>query len=412
MPLALLAGSFGRRDPGEEAVLAALIRALPGWEPIVASRSPVETMAAHGCRAIPEQSRIAVGRAIAQADATVLAGGVLDELDLPHETVATAALTRVCALLSAAQALGKPAAVIGVGSPPFGSRRLRALARAMVKRADLLVLRDASSARILAAAGAEAPFRGGADPAWALFEFGSAGASADNRGGGESESLVAILDSEVCDEPLAARLAVALGSVTSTGARLRLQPWRAMEGRADDVRLAGVVAGRIPGPVEVMEPPATLAEAARAVGGARLVVALRQHALIAAAVAGVPAGAGARGPGFGDLARRLPQPAGAAGAPPGRVAGVPAVAVARDPGLVALARRLRQPAVAASAPPERLADAIRRSLDQPAASRSAVQGQVSSAEEGFRLLRLLLSRGRSEEANDLTGLPLEPAFPA
>src|SRR4051794_7259688 len=377
MPLALLAGSFGRRDPGEEAVLAALIRALPGWEPIVTSRSPVETMAAHGCRAIPDRSRIAVGRAIAQADATVLAGGVLDELDLPHETVATAALTRVCALLSAAQALGKPAALIGVGSAPFGSRRLRTLARAMVRRADLLVLRDTSSARILAAAGAEAPFRVGADPAWSLFEFGSAEAAADNGARADGESLVVVLDSEVCDERLARCLAEALGKLTSTGVRLRLQPWRAIEGRADDVRLAGVVAGRIPGPVEVMEPPATLAEAARAVAGARLVVALRQHALIAAAVGGVPA-----------------------------------VAVARDPGLVDLARRLRQPAVAASAPPERLADSIRRSLDHPAASRSVVQGQVSSAEEGFRLLRLLLSRGRSEEANDLTGLPLEPAFPA
>src|SRR3954469_11524202 len=311
MPLALLAGSFGRRDPGEEAVLAALIRALPGWEPIVTSRSPVETMAAHGCRAIPDRSRIAVGRAIAQADATVLAGGVLDELDLPHETVATAALTRVCALLSAAQALGKPAAVIGVGSPPFGSRRLRALARAMVKRADLLVLRDASSARILAAAGAEAPFRVGADPAWSLFEFGSAEAAADNGARADGESLVVVLDSEVCDERLARCLAEALGKLTSTGVRLRLQPWRAIEGGGDDVRLAGggpgrAVGGRgedgrlagggrgrIPGPVEVMEPPATLAEAARAVAGARLVVALRQHALIAAAGAGGAAGAGA-----------------------------------------------------------------------------------------------------------------------
>src|SRR5215218_890589 len=267
MPLALLAGSFGRRDPGEEAVLAALIRALPGWEPIVASGAPAETIATHGCRAIPDQSRIAVVRAIAQADATVLAGGVLDELGPPRERVSTAALTRVCALLFATQALGKPAAMIGVGSGPLRSRRRRTLARAMVRRANLLVLRDTSSARILAAGGAAPPFRVGADPAWSLFEFPAAKAAgepssngAGPNGSGGSDAVVAVLDGDACDSSLVTRLAQALGSLRSEGVGIRLQPWRSAEEGADDIRLAGVVGGRIPGAVELMEPPASLAD--------------------------------------------------------------------------------------------------------------------------------------------------------
>jgi polysaccharide pyruvyl transferase WcaK-like protein len=282
--------------------------------------------------------------------------------------------------------MGKPAVLMGIGSGPLSTRRQRTLARASVRQADLLVLRDASSARILAASGAEPPFRVGADPAWSLFEFGAgravAQAARNGNGNGNgrpdgSPTVVAVLDGDACDEQLTDRLAQAFGSLRAQGIRLRLQPWRALEGRSDDVRLAGVVAGRIPNAVEIAEPPESLAGAGRAFAGAQLVVVLRQHALMAAAAAGLPA-----------------------------------VAVARDAGLVDLARRLRQPAVTASAPPERIADVIRLSLGRPAASRSAVQGQVSSAEEGFRLLRLLVSGGRAEDANDLTGLPLEPAASA
>jgi polysaccharide pyruvyl transferase WcaK-like protein len=379
MPLALLAGSFGRRDPGEEAVLETLIRALPGWDFVVASRSPSETAAAHGCRAVPDGSRVAVGRALAQADATVLAGGIIDELGTNGDSDATGVFTRVCALLSATQALGKPAALIGIGSAPLDGRRRRTLARAMVRQADLLVLREAASARILAAAGAAKPFRVGADPAWSLFEFGAAPAIEDagTEGRGDGDTVVAVLDHDSCDERLVDGLASALDAASAAGARVRLQPWRASDEGSDDVRLAAVVASRLSGPVEVMEPPVDLAGVVRTLAGRGLVIAPRHHALIAAAVAGTPA-----------------------------------VAVAREPGLVDLARRLGYPAVAASAPPERLANAIRLGLADTATSRSAIQGQVSSAEEGFRLLRLLLSRGASEDANDLTGLRLEPAATA
>lgn len=384
MPAALLAGSFGRRDPGEEAVLSALVRALPGWEPIVTSHEPADTEAAHGCHAVRESSGGAVARAAAQADAIVLAGGILERVGKPDGRTATAALARGCALVSASHALGKPAAIVGVGTDRLEGRRRRAIARALVRQADLLVLRDGSSARNLTAAGAAAPFRVGADPTWTLFEPPVAnGNGALLVGGSNGDShhrddvVVAELDCDMCDESLATRLGLALGRLGVDGIRVRLQPWRADEREADDVRLAAVVASRMPSAVEVLEPPAGLWGASAAFAGARLVLVLRRHALIAAAVAGVPA-----------------------------------LALTREPGLADLARRLGQPTVPAQAEPGQLVEAIRLALDHPPATRSAIQGQATSAEEGFRLLRLLLSGGRSEDANDLTGLPLEPTVPA
>jgi polysaccharide pyruvyl transferase WcaK-like protein len=380
MPAALLAGSFGLRDPGEEAVLSALLRALPGWEPIVTSRDPAATEAEHGCTAVRDTSGAAIARVAARVDATVLAGGILEGVDGQDERTATTPLARACALVSASNALGKPTAMVGVGSGRLRGRRRRAMARALVKQADLFVLRDRSSAQTLAAAGATPPFRVGADPAWTLFESPAAAAptrGANGNGGARDSAVVAVLDSEACDESMVGRLAPALGHLCLDGVRVRLQPWRANVDGADDMRLAAVVASRMPSAVEVVEPPAGLWGASAAYEGARVVLAPRRHALIAAAVAGVPA-----------------------------------LALASDPGLADLARRLGQPVVAGSAGPEAIADGIRVALHRPPPSRSAIQGQVTSAEEAFRLLRLLLSQGRSEDANDLTGLPLEPAVTA
>jgi polysaccharide pyruvyl transferase WcaK-like protein len=382
MPAALLAGSFGRRDPGEEAILAALVRALPGWDAIVTSSDPAETASVHGCDAVALDSGLAVGRAVARADATIIAGGMLEGFGEPGERAATASLGRAYALASTSSALGKPTAMLGVGAGRLASRRRRVLARGLIKKADLFVLRDGPSANLLTEAGAPAPFRVGADPAWALFERYASDVAPDTaaarRNGSNGhrrapEDVIVVLDHNACDESLAARLAGALERLRADGVGVRLQPWRATHDGADDLRLAGLIAARIPGPVEVLEAPTGLADARSTFQGTRLVVALRRHTLIAAAVGQVPS-----------------------------------LALAHEPGLADLARRLGQPSVLAGGSPSQLAAAIRGGLAHPPPSRSAIRGQVASAEEGFKLLRLLLSRGNTDDANDLTGLRLEP----
>ena len=151
---------------------------------------------------------------------------------------------------------------------------------------------------------------------------------------------------------------------------VRLDPWQP----DGDAELAAEVATRLADPrLTVTAPPADLDEARESMVGARLVLAQRFHALVAAAGAGVPA-----------------------------------LAVAHEPKLEGLARRLEQPAVAADAPPATLAGEVLRAVDGPPVAAEAIERERASAEEAFRLLRVLLARGRSEEAADVDGLALRP----
>ena len=106
---------------------------------------------------------------------------------------------------------------------------------------------------------------------------------------------------------------------------------------------------------------------------ARLVIAQRFHALVAAASAGTPV-----------------------------------LAVAHEPKLSGLAGRLDLPLVAPESPPHSFADSVLSALAAPPADAELVRLERVAAEEGFRLLRVLLARGRSDEAADLDGLTLRP----
>ena len=90
-------------------------------------------------------------------------------------------------------------------------------------------------------------------------------------------------------------------------------------------------------------------------------------------------------------------------------AGVPALAVAHEPKL------------GGPRPPPRAADrgarraaadasrgAVLDALDAAPAPATPSRRERAAAEDGFRLLRVLLARGRSEEAADVDGLALRP----
>jgi polysaccharide pyruvyl transferase WcaK-like protein len=89
-------------------------------------------------------------------------------------------------------------------------------------------------------------------------------------------------------------------------------------------------------------------------------------------------------------------------------AGVPAVAVAHESKLAALARRLGQSAVPVRFNPAVLAELVLAAVTTPGPAPAGVKEQISLAEEGFRLLRMVLSGGDSGEADTLRALPLAP----
>jgi polysaccharide pyruvyl transferase WcaK-like protein len=367
MPTALLAGAFGQRNPDDEAVLEAFLAALPEWRVVATSSEPALTATTHHCGAVRARDPRALGRALLVADAVVLAGGTVFKTlspstgRPPHELLTWALL-----LATGGQATGKPVAMLGVGADPLPDARARRLARVLVRRADLLVLRDEESAHALSAAGAPIPFRVGADPAWTLVD--EPPTTPQDR-----DSVVVVLGHPAEERNLADRLAAALGPLVASGAKVELQPWQSGHATTGAGGLASALAARLGGRVRVAAPPADLSDARIRMAGARLVVCLCSYAMMAAAAAGTPF-----------------------------------VAIAQEQKHVGLARRLQQPAISITADPARIADKILSGLGGRAASPAAVRAEIARAAEGFRLLRLLLTGGAASELDTFDGLSLVP----
>jgi polysaccharide pyruvyl transferase WcaK-like protein len=370
MPTALLAGAFGQRNPGDDALLEAFTAALDGWE--VCATSSGWPAGPAGAATVHSFERAAVARRVAAADAVVFAGGtVFKPLRPASRRAPLDLLSRAVALGMGAKALGKPLALVGVGAAPLRGRRARMLARRLVHQADLLVLRDDDSAALLAEAGAPVPFRVGSDAAWTLLETPPV-----ERPPSPDGPVIVALSHDAGDGELAEWLTAALVPVLASGLEVVLQPWQiGRMGSRDDLDLAHELQARLGGAVSLSVPPRDLRLAREAFAGASVVVGLRFHALVAAASAGVPF-----------------------------------VAYAHEPKLEGLARRMRQPALGADAAPESLGAAIiAAARAQAPAAGAAVRHEIAAAEEGFRLLRLLLNGGRPEDAETLGALPLEPA---
>ena len=376
MATVLLAGGFGNGNPADEALLEAFKAALPGTRLSAITWDPAGTRERHGCDPVPASNPVAIARAVARTDATVLCGRSV--FGHPPPFAGRRPSRRVAAslaLLLTARARAKPRAVVGATVDPLPTPLARRLARGVVRWSDLLVLREDESVDALAAAGAAGPFRIGADPTWTVIAPAWE-AAGRNRGDPDRDRgrIVVALGPPAAGAPALEKLAATLEQIGRAGLEVVLQPWQPRSARGpDDVDLARYVADRLDPRPQIAAPPTDLLAARSSFARCGLVVGLRYHALIASAAAGVP---------FLTLEDR--------------------------PELVGLARRLDQPVASAGASPEEVAQAILRGIDHPAPHRAAIQAQVTAAAEGLRLLRLLTSGGHSDDADRVSGLRLEP----
>ncbi|MGQ0519852.1 MAG: polysaccharide pyruvyl transferase family protein [Actinomycetota bacterium] len=363
MPTALLAGAFGQSNPGDEAILESFLAALPDWRAVATSADPQDTRARHGCDAVAVGDRRAVAGAVRSSDGLVFAGGtIFKRLHPSTGRTPLALLANAVALAVAARGARKPVALLGVGAGDLRGRPARSLARRLVGLSQLVVLRDAESAAVLAGAGVAPPFRVGADPVWTVV-----GDTARRR----RDEVVVVALSHLAAGAGAA-LADGLAPLAEAGLEVHLQPWQG--GRSDhDGDLARDLACRLGGTVRVIDPPASVGEACETFARAKVVVGLRFHSLVAAASSGTPF-----------------------------------VAVAHEPKLEAAARRFGQPAVQDGAGLAGLPAAVADAVAGPPPSAAVAHGEAAAAEEGFRLLRLVLSGGQGDDLDTMTGLPLVP----
>jgi polysaccharide pyruvyl transferase WcaK-like protein len=359
-----IVGAFGQANPGDEALCEAFCTALAGHDLTVASSDPAATEARHSCRAITS-SAAAVASSVRSSDAVVVGGGtVFKRLHRSANRRAHGLLGNTAALVAGAHARHTRVAMIGVGAANLRGAPARRLCRWTVPRADLLILRDEESAAVLAGAGVRPPFWIGADPSWTLFEP----PSGDQRAPRDGRAITVALSHLAGGPAFVARLASALEPMAAES-HIRLQPWQREETHLDH-RMARDLHRLLPGS-SIIDPPADLHDAVRTFANDDLVIGLRFHALVAAAVAGT----------------RF-------------------VAIAHEPKLAGLARRMHQ----TSLPGHATSVVMRRTFEWALAGEpppsAAIAAEVAAAGHAFRMLRLLVEGGEVEHPDEIPTLPL------
>lgn len=299
-----LVGYSGVHNVGDEAIRAAILAAAPrlGAEVVaIATHDPVDP----DPRAVPVRGRglWRYLRAIMRCDRVVLGGGGIlkDEgLRMPLELFATALGARV---------LRRDVALVAVGVGPFYSRTGRWLARATARLARIRTVRDAASASALEGLGVRRVVLG-ADP---TFSFGAPPTVPADAPPAASRRLAISLrrwflkvdDGAARQAALREAVAAAVAAPIAEGWSSRLvscywpRDLGEMRALAADPRL---------GAADVVERELDWPALGAAVRDADLVVAMRYHAVAAAAMLGRPTIAVAYEPKVRALAAELGLP--------------------------------------------------------------------------------------------------------
>jgi polysaccharide pyruvyl transferase CsaB len=147
----LVSGYYGFGNAGDEAILDALAAGLPQHRLTVLSGDPASTRAEHGLQAIPRQSLRHVVHAIRDADLVVSGGG-----SLLQDATGPRSVPYYLGVLWLARRMGRPFVVYAQGVGPVRSPwRFRMLR--LLDLAEAITVRDEASAALLRRAGIRRP---------------------------------------------------------------------------------------------------------------------------------------------------------------------------------------------------------------------------------------------------------------
>lgn len=357
MPDVLVVGLDDPRDPGAFARLAATVAVAGSGCAVVAAPTPIGL----GHRTIAP-TLAELSSAVRVVSGVVVAGGTLGRRRRPAPSVPGApSLATLSAVVRYASVRRQPVALLGIGTGDLRGAASRRLVRHLVTGADLMVLRDESSAARLAAVGVPTPLRVGSDPGWSMVDL-------DRPWSGDGTGVLVVLDGDADgDADDVEQMARALQPVAAAGCSVHVQPPHGVGGS----RRARRLAERVGGDVHVVDIPATFDAAVDAMAGYRIAVTPTLGSLMTAAAAGTPA-----------------------------------VAVAREPGVGELARRLGQRYVPGHASAAVLTRALMLGHEEGTVERDRVVDEVRCADEGADLLALLLDRSTRHGHRDFNRLIL------
>lgn len=281
-PAILISGFYGFGNIGDEAVLAGMVQSLRarlGSVPlIVLSADPGSTAAAYEVEAVDRTALPAILMAMRCSRLFLSGGGSL----LQDVTSARSAVYYL-GLLRLAQIMGLRTMVYAAGLGPLRRPVIRSLTRSVLNRTDAVTVRDADSAAFVRALGIRRGPILTADPAVLLSPAPDARVKWLLRSPEAVVPIIGVVVRPWGDSAFVRPLGEALIHVAGRrGARVVVLPFHPALDLAVSRRLADACGGTL------VEQPLQPAEALAIIARMHVLVALRLHALILAAAAGVP----------------------------------------------------------------------------------------------------------------------------
>lgn len=158
----LLCGYYGEHNLGDDALLEVLLSQLPpGCQATVTAYDADLVRERFGVQTVQRRSLPLVLKALRRCDALVLGGG-----SLLQDSTSFGSLLYYAALIAAARLEGKLVLLWGQGLGPLRRRRSRLLVGRLLRLATAMSWRDSESAALAKRLGREGPV--GSDPVWAL----------------------------------------------------------------------------------------------------------------------------------------------------------------------------------------------------------------------------------------------------
>jgi len=284
----VISGYYGFGNAGDEAMLTAMIEALTDVDPAVRitviSGCPADTRRRHGVASVFRLNYPEIIRILRKSDLLISGGG-----SLLQDVTSDRSLYYYLSIMMLAKKLGKPVMLYAQGIGPVRGSMAKGAMRHIGNMVDLITVRDDGSRLELKSLGVDAPpIHVTADPVLALHQVdkGIGRAVLKKRGLEGNAPLIGISVREWKDWIYyKTTLAEACDRlVAECGARLVFLPMQ----WPDDMNIARRIAGRMKQPAAVLEEEYTTSELLSLVGNLDMLIGIRLHALIFAAVMQVP----------------------------------------------------------------------------------------------------------------------------
>lgn len=286
----VISGYYGFSNTGDEAVLASIIAGLrdrcgEDLDILVLSAAPEQTAGMYAVRSTRRTDMLQVREAVRDCDLLISGGG-----SLLQDATSFKSLAYYLLVITTARCAHRKVMILGQGIGPLRRLSSREFTRRAVDGIPLITVRDEGSAELLAQIGVtHSRIEVTADPTFALDPCPSEETHEilAGLGIGPAEDVVAVALREWPEGPRIEAAAVeALTDLADRlPARLLLVPMQA----PNDVLMASRISRTLGDRVAVLPGEYAPAQVMGVISACRMVVAMRLHALIFAASAGVPA---------------------------------------------------------------------------------------------------------------------------